>query len=586
MDKPWLAHYEEGVPAHIEIPDVLVPHNLIRSAEIHPDHTALIYGNVVAPLGNRLLDAKMSYRRLLDLTTRFAASLQQAGVRKGDRVVVHLPNCPQFIIAYYATLMVGGIVVPSNPEYVARELSHQVNDCGAETIITLSLTYPLVKRIRAQTPLRQVIVTNVKEYFPWPLRALFTLFKERKEGHYQRISGHAGAFWFQDLLGRAPSQPLPVDVDPQDTAVLMYTGGTTGTIKGAQLTHRNIQANTAQIRAWFPDMYEGQETILAALPFYHSYGMTTCMNLGIRTRTTLLLIVNPRVLIHILTSIERHRPTFYPGVPAFYASINEHPRVNQHDLSAIKACISGAAPLPPEVQRRFEALTGGRLVEGYGLSEATPVTHVNPVFGENRIGTIGLPLCNTEAKIVDIETGTRALPPGEDGELIVRGPQVMKGYWHMPTETANVLRDGWLYTGDIARMDRDGYFQIVERKKQLILSAGGHNVYPREIEAVLGQHPNVSACAAVGIPHAGKGERVKVFVVLKENMGADQADAADIIAFCRERLAPYKVPKVVEFRDQLPTTALGKVMRHALIDPPSGRGQAPSGRGPDSTGSE
>jgi long-chain acyl-CoA synthetase len=563
MGKPWLAHYEEGVPAEVEIPDHAVTQNLINTAAKYPNHTALIFGNVVEPLGNRLMDTTMNYQRLLDLTYRFAAALQQAGVKKGDRVAIHLPNCPQFVIAYYATLMVGGTIVPCNPQYVARELKHQLNDSGAETIVTLSLMYPMVKQIRAETSLKRVIVANIKEYFPGLLKLLFTLATEKKEGHYQDISGDADTHWFQDVLASAPARPTPVEIDMEDTAVLMYTGGTTGVSKGAQLTHRNIQANAVQIRAWFPRLHKGQETFLTSLPLFHSYGMSTCLNMGTLLAGSILLIPNPRVLIHVLKSIDKHHPTVYPAVPALYVAINNYPEIDKFDVSSIKACISGAAPLPVEVQQKFQQLTGGRLVEGYGLSEATPVTHANPIYGENRIGTIGLPFPSTDARIVDTETGTQELPPGEVGELAVRGPQVMKGYWQMPTETANVLREGWLYTGDMARMDEDGYFQIVDRKKDMILGAGGFNIYPREVEEVLYQHPKVKSAAAVGVPVPGKGERVKAYVVLKEG---ETATEEEIIEFCRENLTRYKVPKFVEFRQDLPMTMVGKVLRRVLLE--------------------
>ena len=563
MEKPWLSHYEEGVPAEVEIPDYPVTQNLINSAEKYPNNTATIFGNVVEPLGNALMDANMNYRSLLDLTYRFAAALQKSGVKKGDRVALYLPNCPQFVIAYYATLMAGGIVVPCNPAYVAREIKHQLNDSGAETIIVLSLMYPNVKKIRAETALKQVIVANIKEYFPGLLKFLFTVATEKKEGHYQDISGDANTYWFQDVIAGAPARPTPVEIGMEDTAVLMYTGGTTGISKGAELTQRNVQANAVQTRAWFPRMVEGQETILTSLPLYHSYAMTTCMNMGALSGAALLLIPNPRVLPHILKSINKHHPTLYPGVPALYISLINHPDISQYNVSSIKACISGAAPLPVEVQQKFQELTGGRLVEGYGLSEATPVTHANPIYGENRIGTIGLPFPSTDAKVMDIETEKQDMPPGEVGVLAVRGPQVMKGYWQMPTETDNVLREGWLHTGDIARMDEDGYFQIVDRKKDMILGAGGFNIYPREVEEVLYQHPKVKECAVAGVPVAGKGERVKAFIVLKEG---ETATEEEVMEFCRENMARYKVPKFVEFRDELPMTIVGKVLRRVLVE--------------------
>ena len=563
MEKPWLAHYEEGVPPEVEIPDWPVTQNLINTAAKYPHNTALIYGNVVEPLGDMLLDAKMTYQQLLDLTYRFAAGLQKLGVKKGDRVAIHLPNCPQFVIAYYATLMVGGTVVPCNSQYVARELAHQLTDSGTETIVTFSLKYPIVKQVRAGTPLKHAIVANVKEYFPGLLKFLFTVAKEKKEGHRQDISGDANTYWFQDILASAPARPTPVEVDMEDNAVLMYTGGTTGVSKGAQLTHRNIHANAVQVRAWFPRLVEGREVILTSLPLFHSYGMSTCLNLGTALGASMILIPNPRLLIHILKSISKHHPTVYPAVPAMYVAINNYPEIDKFDVSSIKACISGAAPLPVEVQQRFQELTGGRLVEGYGLSEATPVTHANPIYGENRIGTIGLPFPGTDAKIVDTEMGTQDMPVGEAGELVVRGPQVMKGYWQMPTETTNVLREGWLHTGDIARMDQDGYFQIVDRKKDMILGAGGFNIYPREIEEALYQHPKVKQCAAVGVPVPGKGERVKVYIVLKEG---ETATEEEIIKFCEENLTPYKVPRYVEFRKELPMTMVGKVLRRVLLE--------------------
>ncbi|MGD8473564.1 MAG: long-chain fatty acid--CoA ligase, partial [Anaerolineae bacterium] len=478
MEKPWLNEYDSGVPATIDYPRVPLQQFLIDAATKFPNKTALIYGNVVEPLGNALMDTSMSYGQLLELTLKFAAALQQLGVKKGDRVAVHLANCPQFVIAYYATLMVGGIVVPCNPQYVPRELEHQFNDSGAKVAVTLSLTYPIVKKIRSQTKLEHVIVTSVKEYFPGLLKLLFTLAVEKKEGHFQDISGDADTYWFQDLLAQAPAKPEPVEVKPDDTGVLMYTGGTTGISKGAQLTHANLVANALQVRWWMWDSKAGEEIMLTALPLFHSYSMTVCMNHTIYMGGSMVLIANPRILDHVLKSINKHKPTLFPGVPAMYVSVINHPDVGKYDVSSIRACISGAAGLPPEVQEDFERLTGGKLVEGYGLSEATPVTHCNPIYGKRKEGSwIGLPMSDTEAVIKDLETGETIMDTGEIGELCLRGPQVMKGYWNMPTETANSLRDGWLHTGDIARMDTDGFFQIVDRKKDMILGTGGYNIY-------------------------------------------------------------------------------------------------------------
>jgi long-chain acyl-CoA synthetase len=557
MEKPWLTSYEPHVPENLDYPQITMHAALEKTAHKCPDLTALIFK-----------DAKMSFRDCNAAVDRFAAALQGLGVKKGDRVAVHLPNCPQFPISYYAVLRIGGIVVPCNPVYTAREMRHQLRDSGAEVIVTLSAMYPVVKQIRAETDLRHIIVAKIKTYFPPFLSLLFTLLREKKSGHRVDISGDANTHWFQDVLAGAPARPQSVEVSLDDVAVLMYTGGTTGVSKGAQLTHKNILVNAEQCRVWL-NAEEAQEVSMTALPLYHSYAMTTCMNLATLIGGTLLLVPDPRDLDDVLKSITKHRPTLYPGVPAMYVAINNYPDLAKYDVSSLKACISGAAGLPMEVQQRFQELTGARLVEGYGLSEASPVTHANPIFGENRVGTIGLPWPDTEVKIMDADTGERELGVGEDGELCVRGPQVMKGYWQMPTETANALRSHeggggpWLHTGDIARMDEDGYFQIVDRKKDMILGAGGYNIYPREVEDVLYEHPKVVEAAAVGIPVPDKGERVKVYVVLKEG---EMATEEEIIDFCKENLAPYKVPRFVEFRDDLPKSMVGKILRRVLLE--------------------
>jgi long-chain acyl-CoA synthetase len=556
QEKPWLKFYEPHVPEHIDYPQTTLPAALEETAHRYPDLPALIFK-----------DKRISYREYNQTVDRFAAALQGLGVEQGDRVAIHLPNCPQFPISYYAVLRTGGIVVPCNPIYTARELKHQLVDSGAEVIITLSAMYPLIRQIRADTSLRHVVVAKVKTYFPPLLKLLFTLLLEKKGGHRVDISADPNTHWFGDLLAQAPARPRPVEMTWDDTAVLMYTGGTTGVSKGAQLTHKNIYVNAFQVKTWV-NAAEGQESTLTALPLYHSYAMTCCMNVGAVTAGTAILIVDPRDTDDILKSIHKYRPSYYPGVPAMYVAINNHPEASKYDLTALKVCNSGAAPLPVEVQQRFQELTGARLIEGYGLSEATPVTHTNPAYGESRIG-IGLPYPDTEVKIVDPVTGEKEVGVGEVGELCIRGPQVMKGYWQMPTETANTLRvhpeggDPWLHTGDLARMDEDGYFQIVDRKKDMILGAGGYNVYPREIEDVLYEHPKVLEAAAVGIPVPDKGERIKVFVSLKEG---ETATEEEIIAFCRENLAPYKIPKSVEFRDELPKSLVGKVLRRALAE--------------------
>ena len=554
-EKPWLKFYEPHVPESIVYRQETLAAILAEMAQKYPDNPAMIYK-----------DKRISYREFNTKVDRFAAALQQLEVKQGDRIAIHLPNCPQFPIAYYAILRIGGVVVPCNPVYTARELRHQLKDSGAEVVITLSLMYPTIRQIRGETALRQVIVAKIKTYFPAFLKVLYGLLLEKKAGHKVDISGEANTNWFSEILSRAPEKPTAVEIDLDDLAVLMYTGGTTGISKGAQLTHRNILVNAIQAISWVNGT-EGKDRTLTTLPLYHSYAMTMCMNSSVAGAGTMLLVPDPRDTTDILKTIHKHQPTYYPGVPAMYVAINNHPEATKYELSSIKACCSGAAPLPVEVQQRFQELTGARLVEGYGLSEASPVTHGNPAYGECRIGTIGLPWPDTEVKIVDVDTGENEVGVGEVGELCVRGLQVMSGYWNMPSETANTLRTDpkgggpWLYTGDIAMMDADGYFQIVDRKKDMILGAGGYNIYPREIEDVLYEHPKVLEAAAVGVLAGEKGERIKVFIVLKQGQTASEAE---IIDFCKQNLAPYKVPKYVEFREQLPKTLVGKILRREL----------------------
>ena len=525
MTGPWVEKYEAHVPARIDIPDTPLPDCLRRNARRYPKHPALIF-----------FDARMTFSELNDAVDRFAAGLQKLGVARGDRVALYMPNCPQYAIAYYGVLRVGAVVVPCNPLYVAREIRQQLVDAGATVAVVLSSFYNTLKEIRAETSLETVIVANIKEYFPRPLKIAFTLLKEKKEGHYLDLSDEEeDTVWFHDFLKQAPAVPAPVRIGLDDTACLLYTGGTTGTPKGAELTHRNLLVNAMQCQVWLKTRPAG-EVVLAALPFSHSYGMTTCLNHGIYAASTLILIPNPRDLAFVLSNIQKHKPTLFPGVPTIYVAINNYRDIDKYDLRSIRACISGGAGLPKEVQVRFQELTGGRLVEGYGLTEASPVTHANPVNDNCRIGTIGLPWPNTECRLVSLEDGKTPVAPGEVGELCIRGPQVMKGYWNRPEETAEALRDGWLHTGDIAVMDEDGYFRIVDRKKDMII-AGGYNIYPRDIEEVLYEHPKVKEAVAVGVPHSYRGETVKVYVVLKDG---ESATEDEILRWCRTHLAKYK----------------------------------------------
>lgn len=566
----WHQHYDSSVPISIDYPPYPVDHFLRQTARKYADNTAIIFGGMAPVLGEQ--HSRMNYRELDRLADRFAAGLQRMGLQKGERVVLYMPNCPQYVIAYYGTLRAGGIVVPSNPLYTAREIEHQIKDAGATFAVVLSMLYPNLQQIRAHTSLKQVIVTNIKEYFPGLLKFLFSLGKEKKDGHRVDISSQANTTWFQDFLAAAPAQPQPVEITPEDTAVLMYTGGTTGVPKGAQLTHRNVVANALQSTAWLSGagQSEGHEVMLTALPLTHSYSMTVCMNLSVFGGHTQVIIPNARDMVHVLNAINIHRPTYLPGVPALYTAINNHPEVKSGkiDLKSIRACISGAAGLPVEVQAEFQRITGGRLVEGFGLSECSPVALANPLGKGGRSGAIGVPVSDTEVVLMDPETEEQEVGPNQPGVICIRGPQVMKGYWNMPAETAAALRshaDGniWLHTGDIAEMSEDGYFRIVDRKKDMILAAGGFNVYPRDIEERLYEHPKVLEAAVIGVPIGSTDQRAKAFVVLKDGQTATDEE---IIGWCREGLAPYKVPKYVEFKDDLPKTMVGKILRRQLME--------------------
>jgi len=554
--RPWLRFYEPGVPHTLRYPDLAVPALLEETAARYPDRAASVF-----------FGATLTYRTLAALVARFAAALGRLGVRPGDRVALHLPNSPQFLIAYYGALRAGAVVVPFNPLYVEREIEHQLADSGAEVAVTLDLIYPRIAAVRQHTQVREIVVTAINDFFPPPLRWLYPL-RAWREGHRVRVPRAPDLHRLTDLL--ATPAPAPAGpVDPAGVAVLLYTGGTTGVPKGAVLTHRNLVCNVTQARAWFTQLQPGQDTAIAVIPFFHSYGMTSAMNFAVSSGTRLVLL--PRFQVDmVLRAIARYRPKIFPGVPTIYTAVINHPDVARFDLRSIAACISGAAPLPAEVQSRFEAITGGRLCEGYGLTEASPVTHANPILGTRKAGSIGIPLPDTDARIVDAQTGTQTLPPGEVGELVVAGPQVMQGYWRQPEETVRVLRGGWLYTGDMAKMDADGYFYVVDRKKEMIIT-GGLNVFPREVEEALYAHPAVLEAAAVGVPDPYRGEAVKAFIVLKP--GA-QATAEEIIAHCRTLLAPYKVPRAVEFRAQLPKSLVGKILRRVLVEEERARSAA------------
>jgi long-chain acyl-CoA synthetase len=550
-DRPWLKHYDKGVPFTIDYPPVPIFYYLEKSAKEYPNSPCTIFKG-----------ARISYKEMNEITDRFAAGLADMGVKKGDRVGIYMPNTPQFVMAFFGILKAGGVVVATNPLYTAPEIEHQANDSGIELMVVMSNFYNHVKKVQPKTKIRQLIVTNLKETLPPVLAFLFGLTKEKKGGFAVQLA--EGDVWMKDVIEKHQPQDRPkVEIGPDDVALFQYTGGTTGVAKGAIALHRNLVANSLQIRVWNIDCEDGKETVLMAIPLYHVYGMVAGMCFAIRASASMVMIPNPRDQKDVLDSIQKYKCSIYPGVPALYNAINNNADVQakKYDLSTIKACISGSAPLMRETKEKFESLTGGKLVEGYGMSETPTATHCNPLFGPNPPGSIGLPLPDVDCRIISLDDEVTVLPAGEIGELVVKGPQVMKGYHNMPTETANALRDGWLYTGDIARMDEEGYFYIVDRKKELI-KPGGYQVWPREVEEVLAANPKVLEVGVAGIPDPYRGETVKAWIVLKPG---ETATEDEIKEFCKDRLAKFKIPTHIEFRNELPKTTVGKILRRELV---------------------
>ncbi|MCK4725890.1 MAG: long-chain fatty acid--CoA ligase [Anaerolineales bacterium] len=550
-EQVWLKRYDEGVPHHIDYPEVPLFYYLEENARRFPESPCTIFKG-----------AKISYQEMNSITDQLAAGLAELGVGKGDRVGIFMPNTPQFVMACFATLKLGAVVVAVNPLYTAREIEHQVNDAGIEVMLVMSNYYNTIKQVQPNTKIQNIVVTNIKEALPPILSFLFTLTKEKKDGF--RVQLEDGDEWMQEIIEKHSPEDRPkVDVSPDDIALFQYSGGTTGISKGAIATHSNLVANTLQICSWMVTAEEGRETMLMAIPLFHVYGMVAGMLAALKLGAAMVMVPNPRDLADLLNNLQKYKATIFPGVPTLYNAINVYPDVvaGKFDLSTIKACISGSAPLMRETKEQFEALSGGKLCEGYGLSEAPTATHCNPLLGENRTGSIGLPLPDVDCRIVSLDDEVTVLSPGEIGELVIKGPQVFKGYHNMPTETGNALRDGWLYTGDIARVDEDGYFYIVDRKKELI-KPGGYQVWPREVEEVIVDNPKVLEAGVAGVPDPYRGETVKAWVVVKPGQTLSEDEVKD---WCRENLASYKVPSSVEFRDELPKTTVGKILRRELV---------------------
>ncbi len=556
-NSPWLAHYDKGVPQTIDYPKAPLFYFLEEAARKYPDRACTIFKGAV-----------ISYKEMNAQTDAMAAALVKMGVKKGERVGIFMPNLPQFVVAFYGILKAGAAVVAINPTYPVDEIIMPVDDANIDVMFTLTRYYDKLVATRKRSKLKKIIVSNLKEALPPFTRLLFTLVKEKKDG--DRLGTLAsGDVWMQDLLAKHANSAKPnVEVTPDDTAVFQYSGGTTGVPKGAVAMHRNVVANTLQIKSWMPSLEPGKEVVLMGIPLFHVYGMVAGMNFAMANGASMVMVPNARDLKDVLDNISKYKATIFPGVPTLYNAINNHPDVKagKYDLSSIKACISGSAALMRETKEKFEKLTGGKVFEGYGLSEAPTATHCNPLDGENKTGSIGMPLPDVEVKLVSLDDGETELAQGEIGEIIVHGPQVMKGYHNMPTETANSLRemkDGkvWLFTGDIARMDEDGYFYIVDRKKELI-KPGGFQVWPREVEEAIMSHPKVLEVGVGGIPDPQRGETVKAWIVMKPG---ETITEAELKAFCKEHLAPYKVPTHYEFRAELPKTTVGKILRRELV---------------------
>jgi long-chain acyl-CoA synthetase len=546
--KPWLRYYPSPISPTYDYPKTNVAQLLLQAAAKFPRNEALDF-----------LGKTTSYEELLAQCRRMGNALKALPISKGDRVAIMLPNCPQAVIAYYGALMAGATVVQTNPLYTERELHAQLADSGARLLVTLDLLMPRVSKARENTSLESIIVTSLADALPFPKNVLYP-FKRRREHPGLKVRfGENGVVGWKAWLRSGKPTPLCEEVDSErDLAMIQYTGGTTGKPKGVMLTHANLLANTIQTSVWCYDLKEGKERLLAALPLFHVFGLTVLLNQSIYLAGSLVLV--PRFETGmVLDAIRRKRPTVFPGAPTMYVALMSDPKSEEVRLGSIRVCVSGAAPLIREVQDRFEQATGGRIIEGYGLTEASPVTHCNPLWGSRKTGTIGIPLPDTDACIVDPGT-LQPLPVGELGELLVKGPQVMAGYWNRPEETEAVLKDGWLRTGDLATMDEDGFFTIMDRMKDVIL-AGGFNVYPREVEEVLFEHPAIAEAAVIGVPDDYRGETVKAVLVLKSGW---QVSEMQLDRWCRDRLAAFKVPRQYEFRDRLPLSMIGKVLRRKL----------------------
>jgi long-chain acyl-CoA synthetase len=562
--RPWLSSYGEDIPPTVPIPREPLFKFLEGAADWMPKRTATIF-----------YGARLTYQQLNWQANQFAHALQGLGVQPGDRVMIVLPNMPQMIVSYYGVLKIGGVVVLSNPEADAAEIIRQINQTTPKAVVTLQDFENLIEQIQHKTRVNHIIVTTLRDVVSaGVLRRLSARWGIIPQERITAANPQNNCRSMPELMKDASTESPPTQVSPQDLAAILFTSGTTNEPKGVCLTHANLVANTIQTRHWVKDLYYGQETVLSVVPLTHSYGMTNALNIPIALAATMVLLPVFE-LDQVLEHIKKYKPTLFPAVPSMYTAINQAPHVRSYGLHSVKACISGAAPLPVEVQESFEKLTRGRLVEGYGLTEASPVTHANPLYGVRKVGSIGTPIPNTEAKIVDLVTGEE-LPPKQVGELVVKGPQIMQGYWQDEIGTKAVLNEGWLFTGDVAVMDHDGYFQIISRKRDTIM-AGDYSVYPRDVEEVLYENSKVMEVAVVGIPTIENGQpvsKIKAFVVPRPGSTLSKTELLDL---CQRRLDEYAVPWEIEFREALPKSFVGKILRRMLIeeDTPLGTPDSP-----------
>lgn len=548
--KPWLDQYPPEIPHTLDYGEKAVHEYLTDSYHKWPDKIAIHF-----------MGKELTYKELYESAMKMGNYLQTLGIKKGDRVSIMLPNCPQAVISFYGILYAGGVVVMTNPLYTERELEYQLKDSGAKAIISMDILYPRITKISANTDVENVIITAIKEYLPFPANKIYPFIQKKQYGITVKVEHRGMNHLFPEVMKVAePKVDAPLFDFNEDLALLQYTGGTTGSPKGVMLSHKNLIANASMCESWLYKNKPGQEASLGIIPLFHVYGLTTVLIFSVMQGNRMILMpkFDPE---KTLKTIAKQKPTLFPGAPTLYIGLMNHPDIQKYDLSSIDVCLSGSAPLPVEVQEKFEQLTGGKVVEGYGLTETSPVTHSGLLWGERTKGSVGLPYPDTDCKVFRPGT-TEEVPIGEIGEIAIQGPQVMQGYWQNPEATAATLVDGWLLTGDLGHMDERGNFFIVDRKKDMII-AGGFNIYPREVEEVLYEHDAVQECVVAGVPDPYRGETVKAYIVLKEdhNVTEDELDK-----FCRESLASFKVPRIYEFRDELPKTAVGKILRRSLVE--------------------